>query len=280
MEDGGETLVLKSDEPEVETLELRDGTSYTILRSPEMSDDEFREHKEHLINNPEETHDIQNFNRNCQALRNQAITQAFFDYYNQKLENGEVEIAYALEGLQEEREMTRLFEEIKKWGVRAILKFENHKELLRLINRKLGGVPAELRDTIAQIKQTPFTFHEAAKMGDILTVQKYIASPVVKYQPEGVDELDHNGLTPLAFAVGANHLPVVKALLEKKANPHKVDTDGSSSLHYAAGYGRTEMMTFLMDLKVSVDKRNKKGRTAMDVATQNGQKETIKILER
>merc|ERR1712060_600870 len=76
---------------------------------------------------------------------------------------------------------------------------------------------------------TPITFHEACKRGNVKAVQDYLAAN----GESAVDEHDSKGITALGYAIGANRGAVVKLLVEKKADPFKVDSSGCSGLHYA-----------------------------------------------
>merc|ERR1719198_1998206 len=133
------------------------------------------------------------------------------------------------------------------------------------VSQKMGGVPSDVQNTLKKIDETPLNLHEAAKHGDLKSVNEYLA----KKQP--LDSQDHKGITPLGYAIGANRIAVVKLLLDTRANPFSVDSNGNSGLHYAAGYGRKELVEYLLIAGGSVNQSNSQGQTPLKVATTNKQ---------
>merc|ERR1712232_1411305 len=120
--------------------------------------------------------------------------------------------------------------------------------------------------------ETPLNLHEAAKNGDIKSVNEYLA----KKQP--LDGQDQKGITPLGYAIGANRIAVVKLLLDNRANPFAVDAAGNSGLHYAAGYGRKELVEYLLKVGASATQSNAQGQSPMQVATMNKQQAVMDLL--
>merc|ERR1719171_1439156 len=140
------------------------------------------------------------------------------------------------------------------------------------ISKKMGGLPQELAPKLKKIDETPLNIHEAAKNGDLKSVNEFLA----KKQP--LDAQDQKGITPLGYAVGANRIAVVKLLLDNRANPFAVDSSGNSALHYAAGYGRKELCEYLLKTGASVAHANAQGRKPLAVATMNRQQDVINLL--
>merc|ERR1719428_1183819 len=120
------------------------------------------------------------------------------------------------------------------------MKHYQDEELMLKFSRAMGGIPDEVQPALKKINDSPLSLHEAAKMGDLKSVQEYLE----KKKP--LDAHDPKGITALGYAVGANRIAVVKLLLDSRANPFAVDSQGNSALHYAAGYGRKELVEFLM----------------------------------
>merc|ERR1711988_220912 len=141
------------------------------------------------------------------------------------------------------------------------------------VSQKMGGVPSELQPVLKKIEETPLNLHEAAKNGDLKSVNEYLA----KKQP--LDSQDHKGITSLGYAIGSNRIAVVKLLLDNRANPFSVDSNGNSGLHYAAGYGRKELVEYLIKVGASAAQTNAQGQTPMSVATTNRQQVIIDLLK-
>ena len=124
-------------------------------------------------------------------------------------------------------------------------------------------------------KAKPRTIHEAAKTGDKVAVEKFLA------QDARVDDRDMSGLTPLHWAAWYGNTDVVELLLDKGADIHsKWRRNGMTSLHYAAAYGQNEAVELLIARGADVNARNKYGGTPLS-ATTTGRgkwKEVVELL--
>ena len=109
----------------------------------------------------------------------------------------------------------------------------------------------------------------------LVFIRRHFYSPLF-YSPSPVFQ---NGITPIAYAIGGNHLEVVKGLMQIKADPHNVDVGRNSGLHYAAGYGRKDLVEFLLNSGADANKANAQGQTPFQVASRNKQAVTMKLLE-
>jgi len=258
---------------QTENLKLSDGTSMDLARVPGIDEATWEEVKVYLTGNPDIAKSLQKFAKNPEAMRGWLQTQAIAEHYNTKLENGEKPVQDKLKGLDQDPELAQVFEDIKKNGLEAAMKYYQDEELMLKISQKMGGLPQELQATMKKIDDTPLNIHEAAKMGDLKAVTEY----VTKQQP--LDAQDQKGITPLGYAIGANRIAVVKLLLDKRANPFAVDSAGNCGLHYAAGYGRKELCEYLLKSGSNVNQTNAQGETPLRVATGNKQEATVQLLQ-
>mmetsp|Transcript_10904 Transcript_10904/g.12610 ORF Transcript_10904/g.12610 Transcript_10904/m.12610 type:complete len:100 (-) Transcript_10904:251-550(-) len=71
--------------------------------------------------------------------------------------------------------MASVFEDIKKNGIEAAMKYYQDEELMLKISQKMGGLPAELQPVLKKIDETALTLHEASKNGDLKAVQDFLA---------------------------------------------------------------------------------------------------------
>jgi len=258
---------------QTENLKLSDGTSLDLARVPGVDDATWGEVKVYLEGNPEIARSLQKFAKNPEAMRGWLQTQAIAEHYHTKLENGEAPVQERLKSLDQDPELKGVLEDIKKNGMEATMKYYQDEELMLKISQKMGGLPQELKPTLQKIDDTPLSFHEAAKMGDLKAVQEYMD----KNKP--LDGQDEKGITPLGYAIGANRIAVVKLLLDKRANPFAVDSNGNSGLHYAAGYGRKELTEYLLKTGAAVNQTNAAGQTPLAVATGNRHEVTMQLLK-
>merc|ERR1712183_819764 len=127
---------------------------------------------------------------------------------------------------------------------------------------------------------SPMTIHEACQMGSMSALESFLGNASVTEHPDKVDLHDRKGISPLAYAVGAGRLPLVKKLIGAKADPASCDSAGNSGTHYAAGYGRKDVLEYLLTLKGDVNKKNNDGKTPTDWAVKNKQSATQKVLAR
>ena len=215
----------------METLKINDGTTMQITRLPDIDDETWAEVKSYVETNPETAKALQNFAKNPDAMRGWLQTQAIAEHYNTKLSNGDTPVQDRVKSLESDTELGPIFEDIKKNGMEAAMKYYQDEELMLKISQKMGGLPSELNPVLQKIEDTAMTLHEAAKRGDVAAVKTFLD----KKKP--LDSQDFKGITPLGYAIGANRIAVVKLLLDSRANPYAVDSSGNSGLHHAAGYG-------------------------------------------
>mmetsp|Transcript_52986 Transcript_52986/g.98043 ORF Transcript_52986/g.98043 Transcript_52986/m.98043 type:complete len:268 (+) Transcript_52986:94-897(+) len=259
--------------PASETIQLSDGSSMSLARVPDVDDATWAEVKTYLQGNPDQAKNLQKFARNPEAMRGWLQTQAIAEHYGTKMNEKDEAVQQKLKALESDPELASIFEDIKKNGLEAAMKHTGNEELMLKISQKMGGLPKELDARFQKLQETPLTVHEAAKNGDLKSVQEYLT----KKQP--LDAQDVKGITPLGYAIGANRIAVVKLLLDNRANPFAVDSNGNSGLHYAAGYGRKELVEYLLKLGVSVNQANSQGQTPLSVATQNRHQDVVQILK-
>jgi len=258
--------------PSTETLKIADGTTMEISRLPDIDDETWAEVKQYVESNPDTAKSLQNFAKNPEAMRGWLQTQAIAEHYNTKLANGDAPVQERVKSLEHDPELSAMFEDIKKNGLEAAMKYYQDEGLMLKISQKMGGLPSDLQPVLQKIEETPLTLHEAAKNGDLKAVEEFLQ----KKKP--LDSQDHKGITSLGYAIGANRIAVVKKLLDNRANPYAVDSNGNSGLHYAAGYGRKELLEYLLKVGGNVNQPNAQGQTPISVATQNKQEAAIQIL--
>eukprot|EP00929_Paragymnodinium_shiwhaense_P048156 TRINITY_DN2438_c0_g1_i2.p1 TRINITY_DN2438_c0_g1~~TRINITY_DN2438_c0_g1_i2.p1 ORF type:complete len:272 (+),score=118.30 TRINITY_DN2438_c0_g1_i2:84-899(+) len=258
--------------PESETIALSDGSQLDIARVPGVDDATWAEVRTYLEGNPEMAKNLQKVSKNPEAMRGFLQTQAMAQHYQAKMDGGDSQMQDRMKALESDPELSAVFEDIKKNGLEAIMKYQQDEELMLKVSQKMGGVPAEMQATLKKLEETPLNLHEAAKNGDLKAVNEYLTNK----QP--LDGQDHKGITPLGYAIGANRIAVVKLLLDNRANPFAVDSAGNSGLHYAAGYGRKELVEYLLKVGASATQMNSQGQTPMAVATMNRQQDIVSLL--
>eukprot|EP00437_Effrenium_voratum_P007812 CAMPEP_0181429002 /NCGR_PEP_ID=MMETSP1110-20121109/16975_1 /TAXON_ID=174948 /ORGANISM="Symbiodinium sp., Strain CCMP421" /LENGTH=185 /DNA_ID=CAMNT_0023552257 /DNA_START=62 /DNA_END=616 /DNA_ORIENTATION=+ len=181
-----------------ETLKINDGTTMEIARLPDIDDATWAEVKAYVEGNPETAKTLQGFAKNPEAMRGWLQTQAIAEHYNTKLSGGDAPVQEKVKSLESDPELAAVFEDIKKNGMEAAMKYYQDEELMLKISQKMGGLPAELSPVLQKIEDTAMTLHEAAKRGDLTAVKSFLD------RKKPLDAQDYKGITPLGYAIGAN----------------------------------------------------------------------------
>eukprot|EP00406_Dinophysis_acuminata_P002364 CAMPEP_0179227926 /NCGR_PEP_ID=MMETSP0797-20121207/9564_1 /TAXON_ID=47934 /ORGANISM="Dinophysis acuminata, Strain DAEP01" /LENGTH=277 /DNA_ID=CAMNT_0020934967 /DNA_START=68 /DNA_END=901 /DNA_ORIENTATION=- len=259
---------------EKESLNLSDGTSLEVTKTPGVDDATWEETKRWMEDNPEEARRMESFSKDAKALRDWHQTNTLHEYYQAKLGGGDDVVSGKLLGLERSPDFAHIFEDIKRGGAQAAMANYGNEPLMLKISRAMGGIPEEVKPALEKIHKSPVTIQEACKMGDVKSVKDYLSAPGAD-----VGAKDSKGISCLAYAIGANRTAVVKLLMEKKANPADVDSSGGSGVHYAAAYGRKDLLEFLVKSGGDVNKKNTAGQTPLALATKNKQNATIDFLK-
>ncbi|CAJ1348389.1 unnamed protein product [Effrenium voratum] len=262
---------------EKELLNLSDGTSIRIARTPGMGDKEWQDTKKYLEANPEEARRMEQFSRDAKAVRAWMQTQAITEYYNTRLSNGDETVTGKFNALEKNPELAHIFEDIKRGGNQAAMQHYNNEPMMLKISRAMGGVPEEVKTVLQDIQNKPITLQEACLKGDLKTLEDYLQAAG---EEKNIDEKDAKGISCLGYAIGANRTHVVKKLLESKANPWEVDNSGGNSIHYASAYGRKELCDYFIKAKGDVNKQNTQGQTPLALAQKNKMKDVAELLQK
>eukprot|EP00927_Polykrikos_kofoidii_P043045 TRINITY_DN37092_c0_g1_i1.p1 TRINITY_DN37092_c0_g1~~TRINITY_DN37092_c0_g1_i1.p1 ORF type:complete len:300 (-),score=45.93 TRINITY_DN37092_c0_g1_i1:29-841(-) len=257
---------------EIDTVTLRDGTSIELARIQDIDEESWTKMKSFLKENPEVARFLQKFGKNADAMRSWLQTHAIADHYTRRLAEGDDTLRRRLKALENDPELSHVFEEIKVAGLDAVSKHLQNHALMLSVSRKMGSLPSELRPVLRHIDESPINFHEACKTGNLEAVESGIG-----VQPD-INAKDFNGITPLGYAIGADRIAVVKLLLANRADTSVVDAMGNAGIHYAAGYGRKELLSILLLAGEKVNQVNGEGLTPLAVATRNKKHETVALL--
>ncbi len=82
----------------------------------------------------------------------------------------------------------------------------------------------------------------------------------------------------LIEAVKKGKAAIVRAFLEKGADPNARDRNGGAALHWAAGGGKADIIRLLLDAGADTEARDHNGMTALDVARRRGRKDLAALL--
>lgn len=116
-------------------------------------------------------------------------------------------------------------------------------------------------------------FIEACKEGDLKTVQKLIDAGF------GINFPDSEGMTPLMWAAGYDHLAIVQELLKRGVDIHAKATNDISALMFAAAEGHTDILKVLIKDGADVNAKDKEGKTAWIYALEEGHTKALEAIQ-
>ena len=123
----------------METLNISDGTTMQITRLPDIDDKTWAEVKKYVETNPDTAKAMQNFAKNPDAMRGWLQTQAIAEHYSTKLSNGDTPVQDRVKSLEKDAELGPIFEDIKKNGMEAAMKYYQDLGLLFIQSRESIG---------------------------------------------------------------------------------------------------------------------------------------------
>lgn len=132
-------------------------------------------------------------------------------------------------------------------------------------------VAAEKNQAAQPDVQSPEMFNEVVAKGDISRVKQLLANGADPNRADG------RGTTPLFLATLKDNVPMMKVLLEAKADPSFRPHDDSSSLNSAVDLGNEQAVALLLQFHVRTDGLYL-GRTILHVAIDRGNLPIVKLL--
>ena len=116
--------------------------------------------------------------------------------------------------------------------------------------------------------------HDAAAKGDLRQITKLINS-----NPALIDAADKDNATPLHYAAAKGSIPVIKFLIDHKANINARKKDGTTPLHVAAGVNNLNAVKILVSSKADTSATDNRGRTPFAIAKERGYEAVATYLE-
>lgn len=116
---------------------------------------------------------------------------------------------------------------------------------------------------------------EAVSVGDTDTV-----SQLLDKTPDILNSFSQDGFTPLGLAAFFGHLPIVKLLLDKGANPNIAANNQFkvAPIHSACAISNFEIVNLLITYRADVNAKQMQGVTPLHATAHNGQTKLLKLL--
>jgi ankyrin repeat protein len=113
-------------------------------------------------------------------------------------------------------------------------------------------------------------------MNDLETIRELLAATPGRVDVNG---RDHNGQSPIEYAVGNAHPEALELLLAAGADPNTRSGTGLPVLHDAAGRRKGErMIPLLLRAGASVKARDRDGHTALAHAVRHKRDQSARVL--
>ncbi len=175
--------------------------------------------------------------------------------------------------LKDDPAFADFFDDLRKNGPGAMMKWANDKDFLQRLNDALGGeeairaaaggiAPPEAQEPPAPTPEVE-TLHDAARYGDIEAVEDFIAIG------KDINARDSSSRTPIHYAIafgkGDTGEEIFNLLLEAGADLTATDEKKNTPLHYACGYGKPFAVKALLEKGCDKTATNGTGKTPLEL---------------
>ena len=226
------------------------------------------------MKNPETAKKVQEQMAQMEGMMKNPMVQQQMQAMNNMVANPEMQKRIA--SLKDDPAFADFFDDLRKNGPGAMMKWANDGEFLQRLNDALGGeeairaaaggvAPPEAMSAPAAAAPTPEveTLHDAARYGDVEAVEDFIAVG------KNINARDSSSRTPIHYAIafgkGDAGEEIFNILLEAGADLTATDEKKNTPLHYACGYGKPFAVRALLDKGCDKQAKNGTGKAPIDL---------------
>lgn len=225
------------------------------------------------MKDPETAKKVREQMAQMQGMMQNPMVQQQMQAMNNMVANPDMQRRIA--ALKDDPAFADFFDDLKKNGPGAMMKWANDREFLARLNDALGGeeairaaaggvAPPEAAaaPAVAAAPEVE-TLHDAARYGDVEAVEDFIAIG------KDINARDSSSRTPIHYAIafgkGEAGEEIFNMLLEAGADLTAVDEKKNTPLHYACGYGKPFAVKALLAKGCATTTTNGTGKTPLDL---------------
>ena len=225
------------------------------------------------MKDPETAKKVREQMAQMQGMMQNPMVQQQMQAMNNMVANPDMQRRIA--SLKDDPAFADFFDDLKKNGPGAMMKWANDREFLARLNDALGGedairaaaggaAPPEAAaaPAVAAAPEVE-TLHDAARYGDVEAVEDFIAIG------KDINARDSSSRTPIHYAIafgkGDAGEEIFSMLLEAGADLTAVDEKKNTPLHYACGYGKPFAVKALLAKGCATTTTNGTGKTPLDL---------------
>jgi hypothetical protein len=238
------------------------------------------------MKNPETAKKLQEQMKQMQGMMSNPMVQQQMQAMQNMVQNEDMQKRIAK--LKDDPEFADFFDDLRKNGPGAMMKYSTNQQFLKKLNDKLGGEeairaaaggaipenaappggsvapPPQQQVAAAEPMPEVETLHDAARYGDVEAIEDFLAIG------KDVNARDSSQRTPIHYAIAFGKGSAGEEIFDLLVEADSVDLNAkdekqNTPLHYACGYGKVFAVKKLLEMNSDIKAKNGTGKTPLDL---------------